>query len=80
VESPQFHRAAYRLAQAYNYAPLFDNPSCDLTVGSRQIVPPIKSYRISGLSSSFCSESAANVIAKLFDKKRYVMFHYILFT
>lgn len=79
VESPQFHRSVYRLAQAYNYAPLFDNPKCDLTLGSIQIVPPIKSYRISGLSSSYCSESAANVIAKLFDKKRYVIYDlYIL--
>lgn len=80
VESPQFHRSLYRLAQAYNFGPLFDNPNCDLTLGSIQIVPPIKSYRISGLSSSYCSESAANVIAKLFDKKRCVIMIYILLT
>jgi hypothetical protein len=66
-----FHRAAYRLAQAYNYAPLFHDPSCDSSVGSRQAVPAIKSYRIRGLSSSCAAESADVAISKLFDKKRY---------
>jgi len=66
---PVFHRAAYRLAQAYNYAPLFHDPeTCN--VGSKQAIPTTKSYRIRGLDAGSCVESANAAISKLFDKKR----------
>ncbi|KAL7552882.1 hypothetical protein ACHAWF_016144, partial [Thalassiosira exigua] len=57
-EIPLFHRAAYRLAQAYNWAPAFHDPDCDLILGSKQAVPAIKCYRIRGLDTGSCAESA----------------------
>ena len=54
-----FHRAAYRLAQAFNYAPLFHDPdACDLNIGSKQAVPVMKGYRVRGLDTGSCAESA----------------------
>mmetsp|Transcript_27093 Transcript_27093/g.46183 ORF Transcript_27093/g.46183 Transcript_27093/m.46183 type:complete len:472 (-) Transcript_27093:430-1845(-) len=69
-EIPLFHRAAYRLAQAYSWAPAFHNPDCDLTKGSKQAVPATKSYRIRGLDTESCAESAAVVMTTLFEKRR----------
>ena len=71
-DTPFFHRAAYRLAQAYSWAPAFHDPDCDLTLGSKQAVPAIKSYRIRGLDTGSCAVSAAVVMETLFEKKRYV--------
>lgn len=55
---PLFHRAAYRLCQAYSYAPLVHNPNCDLIVGSKQAVPATKSCIVRGLDTGSCAESA----------------------
>ena len=65
-ETPHFHRGAYRLAQAYNYAPLFHNPDCDLSRGSKQAIPSIKSYKVRGLDAGSCLESAGGKSRSVF--------------
>lgn len=55
---PLFHRATYRLCQAYRYAPLIHNPNCDLIAGSKQAVPATKSCKVRGLDTGSCAESA----------------------
>lgn len=67
-KQPLFHRAAFRLAQAYNYAPVFHRPDCQLD--SSACVPDVKTFTIPGLAAGPCAESAAEVIGTLFDKKR----------
>jgi len=70
IIEPLFHRAAYRVAQAFNWAPAFHDPDCDFSVGSMQAVPATKSYKIRGLNSGPCAESSAVVIGSLFEKRR----------
>ena len=70
IDVPMFHRAAYRIAQAFNFAPAFHDPDCNFSRGSMQAVPATKSYRIRGLGTGSCAESAAVVITSLFEKRR----------
>ena len=70
INIPLFHRAAYRIAQAFNWAPAFHDPDCDFSLGSTRSVPATKSYRIRGLNTGSCAESAAFVMGTLFEKRR----------
>lgn len=68
-EQPFFHRSVYRHAQAILWAPLFHDPDGCLK-GCLELVPAHKSYRIRGLDSGPCVNSAEPIINALFDKKR----------
>lgn len=70
IDIPAFHRAAYRLAQAYLWAPAFHDPVSGFKEGVH-FVPATKLQRIKGLNAgSPPSESASVVIDSLFDKRR----------
>jgi len=69
-ERPFFHRSVYRQAQALMWAPLFDNPDSAVKDGSLAVVSASKSYKLRGLNSGPCANSAESIIKLLFDKKR----------
>jgi len=69
-EQPYFHRSVYRQAQALMLAPLFDNPDSAVKDGSLAFVSASKSYKLRGLNSGPCANSAESIIKLLFDKKR----------
>ena len=70
-EQPYFHRSIYRHAQALLWAPVFDNPDgAALENGSLATVSAAKSYKLRGLNSGSCANSAETIISSLFDKKR----------
>jgi len=57
-ERQYFHRSVYRQAQALMWAPLFDNPDSAVKDGSLAVVTASKSYKVRGLNSGPCVNSA----------------------
>ena len=69
-EQSYFHRSLYRHTQALLWAPIFNDPDGAVEEGSVASVSAAKSYKIRGLNSSSCAQSAEVIISSLFDKKR----------
>ena len=71
-DEPRFHRAAFRLSQALNWALLFQNPDCT-PLGpetSRALIAEI--FSIPGFDAGSFEQNAALVMGSLFDKRRQV--------
>ena len=65
-----FHRSLYRHTQALLWAPIIVDPDGDVGEGSIASVSAAKSYKIRGLNSSSCAQSAEVIISSLFEKKQ----------
>ena len=75
-EQQLFHRFVYFQAQALMWAPLFDNPDSAIKDGSLAVVSASKSYKLRGLNSGPCANSAESIIKLLFDKKVHSLLQY----
>jgi hypothetical protein len=67
TDESKFHRAAFRLAQAYNWAPVFHDPS---SPGGRKEVLSIDDISLPYIESGSCSKNATSAIECLFDKQK----------
>lgn len=67
TDEPKFHRAAFRLAQAYNWAPMFHNPN---GLGGRKDVLSIDGVSLPYIESGSCKKNATSAIESLFDKQK----------
>ncbi|KAL3790740.1 hypothetical protein HJC23_010019 [Cyclotella cryptica] len=71
-DEPRFHRAVFRLSQALNWAPLFENPNY-LLLGHGESNAQIAGKKcIPGFDTGSFVQNAALVIGSLFDKRRQV--------
>jgi hypothetical protein len=70
-EEPKFHRAAFRLAQAFNWAPLFFDPDRYVfSSGGKTDISSIASGSLPCIEAGSCEANAAMVMESLFDKRR----------
>eukprot|EP00956_Cyclotella_meneghiniana_P018721 scaffold31421_cov43-Cyclotella_meneghiniana.AAC.2 len=70
IDEPKFHRAVYRIAQAYNWAPFFYNPDRVLSSGSKADVLAIDNITLPYIEAGSCDKNAALAMETLFDKRR----------
>jgi hypothetical protein len=70
-DEAKFHRAHFRLAQAFNWAPLFCNPDSSIDGVGNECIPSMNDICIPGHETGSCRENAALIIENLFDKRRY---------
>lgn len=71
TEEPKFHRSAFRLAQAYNWVPVFQDPeSHDFVFDNKKDIPSVNGISLPCIEAGSCNKNAALAMESLFDKRR----------